>query len=81
MNTYEKILDKKGGLMKPLEFKDLFIGMKVKCLDEDFGNGTIIAIKDIHNVEIHYGKNGEDSSGLCCFDPSCEGYYDPHYKQ
>ena len=78
MNSYEKILDKNGSLQKPLEFKDLFVGMKVKCLDEDFGNGTIIDIKDIHNVIIHY--EGSDHNDLCCFDPLCEGYYDPHYK-
>lgn len=53
--------------IKPLEFKELKVGMKV----EDFWceSGTILECSDIHNVVIEYDSGG---TNVYCLQGDCE---------
>ena len=60
---------------RKVHFSDIYIGMVVKDLDEDFGIGVVEKYYDKHNVFVKF-KNG--GSGLYCLDEDCEDY-DPLY--
>lgn len=56
-----------------LQFSDLRVGMKVKDNDENIG--TILQIKDIHNILVQFDKNS--GYAYYCLDINDKKYYDP----
>ena len=68
----------------PIEYDDVFVGMKVLDEDPEFGAGVVVEIKDIHNILVDYIGDFDDNDingkpcGLYCLDKTCEDY-DPIY--
>lgn len=60
-----------------LKFEELSIGLKV--IDSEGYKGTIIDIKNIHNVLVQFSSevDEETGQGLYCVNPECSDDYDP----